>query len=227
MGRHSLAEEPVPHPLDPPKRPARPSEATGSHRIVGKKAPRRRIAGWPIAALVLAVLIGLGIVGWNWADNELNNRAEAQAASCASGTAQMRIIVTPSVQKPVTAAADRWNAAATVVHGQCVKVTVDAKPSSQVLDALVGRSNMDAIGGMPAAWLPESTYWVSELTTAQPGLIGSPAQSVANARSADYPFIGLNGPNVGDILLRASQTFREFLQQPAQQADFAAAGIKS
>lgn len=202
-------------------------EATGSHRIVGKKAPRRRIATWPIACLVLAVLIGLGVVGWNWADNELNSRAEAQAASCDGGTAQMRIVVTPSVQKPLTAAADRWNQAATVVHGKCVRIAIDAKPSAQVLDALVGRSNLDSIGGLPAAWLPESSYWVSELTTKKPEMIGSPAQSVANARSADYPFIGLAGPGIDDTALRAAQTFREYLEQPAQQADFAAAGIKS
>ncbi|NBH11354.1 solute-binding protein [Amycolatopsis sp. SID8362] len=202
-------------------------EATGSHRIVGKKAPRRRIATWPIACMVLAALIGLGIVGWNWADSELNNRAEAQAASCSQGTSHMRVVVTPSVQKPMTAAADRWNKAATVVHGQCVHVMIEAKPSSQVLDALVGRANLDSIGGLPAAWLPESSYWVSELTTKKPEMIGSPAQSVANARSADYPFIGLSGQGVDDTLLRAAQTFREYLQQPAQQADFAAAGIKS
>ncbi|WP_033260640.1 hypothetical protein [Amycolatopsis vancoresmycina] len=202
-------------------------EATGSHRIVGKKAPRRRIATWPIACLVLAVLIGLGIVGWNWADNELNSRAEAQAASCDGGTAQMRIVVTPSVQKPLSAAADRWNQAATVVHGKCVRIAIDAKPSAQVLDALVGRANLDSIGGLPAAWLPESSYWVSELTTKKPEMIGSPAQSVANARSADYPFIGLAGPGIDDTALRAAQTFREYLEQPAQQADFAAAGIKS
>ncbi|KDN19494.1 hypothetical protein [Amycolatopsis rifamycinica] len=203
------------------------SDVTGSHRIVGKKAPRRRIATWPIACLVLAVLIGLGIVGWNWADNELNSRAEAQAASCDGGTTHMRVVVTPSAQKPVAAAADRWNQAATVVHGQCVHVMIEAKPSAQVLDALVGRANMDAIGGLPAAWLPESTYWVSELTTKKPEMIGSPAQSVANARSADYPFIGLAGPGIDDTALRAAQTFREYLEQPAQQADFAAAGIKS
>ncbi|WIX91658.1 hypothetical protein [Amycolatopsis sp. DG1A-15b] len=203
------------------------SDATGSHRIVGKKAPRRRIAGWPIACFVLAVLIGLGIVGWNWADNELNSRAEAQAASCDGGTSHMRIVVTPSVQKPVTAAAERWNQAATVVHGQCVHVMIEAKASAQVLDALVGRAKMDSIGGLPAAWLPESSYWVSELTTKKPEMIGSPAQSVANARSADYPFIGLAGPGIDDTALRAAQTFREYLEQPAQQADFAAAGIKS
>ncbi|MDX3195833.1 hypothetical protein PV458_46170 [Streptomyces sp. MN03-5084-2B] len=203
------------------------SDATGSHRIVGKKAPRRRIAGWPIACAVLALLIGLGVVGWNWADNELNSRAEAQAASCDGGTANMRVVVTPSVQKPLTAAAQRWNQAATVVHGQCVHIVIDAKPSAQVLDALVGRAKMDTIGGLPAAWLPESSYWVSELTTKKPEMIGSPAQSVANARSADYPFIGLAGPGIDDTALRAAQTFREYLEQPAQQADFAAAGIKS
>ncbi|WP_439380448.1 hypothetical protein [Amycolatopsis lexingtonensis] len=203
------------------------SDATGSHRIVGKKAPRRRIATWPIACMVLAALIGLGIVGWNWADSELNNRAEAQAASCSGGTSHMRIVVTPSVQKPLTAAADRWNKAATVVHGQCVHVMIEAKPSSQVLDALVGRANLDSIGGLPAAWLPESSYWVSELTTKKPEMIGSAAQSVANARSADYPFIGLSGQGIDDTVLRAAQTFREYLEQPAQQADFAAAGIKS
>jgi hypothetical protein len=203
------------------------AEATGSHRIVGKKAPRRKIAGWPIACLVLAALIGLGIVGWNWADSELNSRAEAQAASCSSGTSQMRVIVTPSVQKPLTASADRWNQAATVVHGQCVHVTIEAKPSAQVLDALVGRANLDSIGGLPAAWLPESSYWVSELTTKKPELIGAPAQSVATARSADYPFIGLTGPGIDDTVLRAAQTFREYLEQPAQQADFTAAGIKA
>lgn len=202
-------------------------EATGSHRIVGKKAPRRRIATWPIACAVLAALIGLGVIGWNWADSELNSRAEAQAASCSGGTSQMRILVTPSVQKPLTAAANRWNQAATVVHGQCVHVTIDAKPSSQVLDALVGRTNLDAIGGLPAAWLPESSYWVSELTTKKPEMIGSPAQSVASARSADYPFIGLTGQGIDDTVLRAAQTFREYLEQPAQQADFAAAGIKT
>ncbi len=202
-------------------------DVTGSHRIVGKKAPRRRIATWPIACLVLAVLIGLGVVGWNWADNELNSRAEAQAASCDGGTSNMRIIVTPSAQKPLTAAAERWNQAATVVHGQCVHVAIEAKASAQVLDALVGRTNLDSIGGLPAAWLPESSYWVSELTTKKPEMIGSPAQSVANARSADYPFIGLAGPNIDDTVLRAAQTFREYLEQPAQQADFTAAGIKS
>src|SRR4051812_4958853 len=111
MGRHSVAEEPVPHPLDPPKRYEGRGEATGSHRIVAKKAPRRRIAKWPIACVVLVALIALGVFGWNWADGVLNNRAEAQATGCADGNTTIRIIVTPSVQKPLEQSAARWNQA--------------------------------------------------------------------------------------------------------------------
>ncbi|MEU8418054.1 hypothetical protein [Amycolatopsis japonica] len=227
MGRHSVAEEPVPHPLDPPKRPQGRGEATGSHRIVGKKAPRRRIAKWPIACLVLVVLVAIGVFGWNWADGELNTRAEAQAKACSAGDTPMRVIVTPSIEKPVRAAAERWNNAATVVRDHCVIIQIDALSSGSVLDGLVGRTNLDSIGGLPAAWIPESSYWVTELNTAKPELVGSPAQSVATARSADYPLVGLAGKNIDEVQMRAAQTFRQYLQQPAQQADFAAAGIKA
>jgi hypothetical protein len=225
MGRHSLAEEPVPHPLDQPKRRPRPSESTGSHRIVAKKAPRRRIATWPIVVAVLAVLIGLGVLGWNWADSELNNRAEAQAASCAGGTSDLRVVVAPNVKPAVDAAATRWNNAATVVHGQCVHVVVDAVPSAQVLDALEGRSSLDSIGGQPAAWLPESSYWIAEITRGKPELISSPAESVHNTGSYDFPMLGLAGQGIDDTQLRAAQTFREFLKEPAQRNDFTAAGL--
>ncbi|UJW30797.1 hypothetical protein L3Q67_37245 [Saccharothrix sp. AJ9571] len=197
--------------------------ATGSHRAIGKR--RRRVATWPIACLVLVALLGLGWLGWGWASGELNSRAEAQAASCAEGDASLRVIVTPSAEAPVKAAATRWNDAKTVVHGHCVNITVDAMASQRVLDALLGQSELTSIRGMPAAWLPETSWWISELTTKKPEMIGSPAQSVASARSADYPYLGLSGNGVDDVQKRAAQTFRGFLTEPAQQADFAAAGL--
>lgn len=199
--------------------------ATGSHRAIGKT--RRRVAKWPIACLVLVALIGLGWLGWGWASGELSSRAEAQAAGCAEGDASLRVIVTPSAEAPVKAAATRWNDAKTVVHGHCINITVDAMASQRVLDALLGQSELSSIRGMPAAWLPESSWWISELTTKKPEVIGSPAQSVASARSADYPYLGLSGNGVDDVQKRAAQTFRGFLIEPAQQADFAAAGLKA
>ncbi|WP_211225546.1 hypothetical protein [Amycolatopsis nigrescens] len=195
------------------------SGETGSHRAVGKAA-RRRVAKWPIACLVLVVLAGLGWAGWGWLDGVANSRAEAQASSCAEGDANMRVIVTPSAEQPVAAAAAKWNQANTVVHAHCVRIEVQAMPSERVLNALTGRSNIDAIGGMPAGWIPESSFWVDAVTTAKPEIIGSPAESVASSRGGDYPFLGLSGGQVDDVQKRASQVFRNFLKEPAQQGAF-------
>ncbi|MDT8912631.1 substrate-binding domain-containing protein [Amycolatopsis sp. PS_44_ISF1] len=226
MGRHSLAEEPVPHPLDPPKPQAGRGETTGSHRVVARQAPRRRIAGWPIVAAGLLVLIALGVFGWNWADSVLNNRAEAQAASCTGGRSQIRVLVTPQIAKPVQTAAARWNSDLTVVHGSCVRVEVEVKDSGEVLGALTGQTAMDSIGGLPDGWIPESSSWSRQLSAAKPDLIGSPSMSVASFPPADYPFIGLAGASIDDTQQRGTQSFRAYLKEPAQQADFAAAGIR-
>ncbi|SFQ58275.1 extracellular solute-binding protein [Amycolatopsis arida] len=217
MGRHSKVDRPA-----PPRPDGRTS--TGSHRAVGR-TPRRRIAAWPIVCTVLVALLGMGWLGLSWADGVLASRAEAQASSCQEGDATLRVVVTPSAEQPVTAAAARWNEARTVVRAHCVHVEVEAMPSRRVLDALAGATNLDAIGGMPAGWLPESSWWISELTQNRPEMIASPAESVTSARGADYPFLGLSGEGIDVVQKHAMQSFRAFLLEPTQQADFAAAGI--
>ncbi|HWD02404.1 MAG TPA: hypothetical protein VG674_08135 [Amycolatopsis sp.] len=232
MGRHNLAEEPVPHPLDPPKRTEGRSETTGSHRIVAAKAPRRRIAKWPIACLGLLVLVALGIFGWNYADSVLNNRAEAQAATCAGTRTTVHVVVTPQIGKPVETAAGHWNSDLTQDRGACVHVTVTTAPSNVVLDALTGKADAATIGGVPDGWVPESSYWVTQLTNVKPGLIGAPAMTIGSGPPADYPFVGLvssslGGPVTDENQQRATQAFRAFLKEPAQVATFAAAGIRA
>lgn len=228
MGRHSLAEEPVPHPLDPPSRPAvGRSETTGSHRVVGNQGPRRRIAKWPIAVAGLAVLGTLGILGWNWADGELTNRAEAQAASCSGRRTDIRITVTPQVAAPVQAAATRWNQDLTVVHGSCVHVEVQSRPAPEVYNALTGAAGAAAIGGIPDGWISESPYWITKLAQAKPDAIGSPALSIgAGPAGGGYQFVALAGPAIDETQQRATQSFRGFLKEPAQLADLAAATAK-
>ncbi|GAB2970463.1 hypothetical protein LWP59_14950 [Amycolatopsis acidiphila] len=201
------------------------STATGTHRAMGKIAGRRRIAKWPIVAGAFVVLLVVGLLAWGWANNVLNSRAEAQANACTDGNSTMTVVVTPTAQQPVSAAAARWNQANTVVHAHCVHIDVRAIPSQQVLDALTGKADLSTIGGLPVAWLPENSYWVDQLTTTKPGMVGSPAESVASARSADYPFLGLAGNTVDDVQARAAQVFRDYLREPAQQADFTAAGL--
>jgi hypothetical protein len=221
MGRHTLIEDPVP---PHPERPD-PLVTTGTHRAVGKAVPRRRVAKWPIVCVGLITLIVLGVFGWNWADSVLNSRAEAEAASCSAGNSTLRVLVAPSAEAAVARSADKWNQANTIVSAHCIHVVVQPAQSPQVLDALLGRSNLDAIGGLPAAWVPESSYWVDQLQKAKPGMIGSPAQSVATAVSANYPYLGLAGNGVDETQIQAAQVFREFLKLPAQQKDFTVAGI--
>ncbi|WP_435155307.1 hypothetical protein [Amycolatopsis sacchari] len=201
--------------------------ATGTHRAMGKVAGRRKVAKWPIVAGVFVVLLVVGLLGWSWANNTVNSRAEAQANACTEGDSTMSVVVTPTAQKPVEAAANRWNQANTVVHAHCVHIEVRAIPSQQVLDALTGKADLATIGGLPAAWVPENSYWVDQLQTTKPGMIGAPAESVANAPSADYPFLGLAGATVDEVQARAAQVFRDYLREPAQQADFKAAGLTS
>ncbi|MBM7775430.1 hypothetical protein JOD54_005634 [Actinokineospora baliensis] len=43
---------------------------------------------------------------------------------------------------------------------------------------------------------------------------------------ADFPFVALTGPEVGPVRTEAAERFRRFLQEPAQQREFSAAGLR-
>jgi hypothetical protein len=217
MGRHHRLDDPEPDRFDG-------RTTTGTHRAI-PGTTRRKVAAWPVACAALIGLLVLGGMGWSWANGILNSRAQAEASRCVEGNTTVRVAVTPSAEPPVSSAATRWNQAGKVVHGHCVHVTVDAIASQEVLDALAGRSNLDTIDGLPTAWIPESSWWTSELTATKPALVGSPPQSVASARSADYPCVVLAGGGIDDVQQRAAQSFRAYLLEPAQQAVFTRAGL--
>ncbi|HET6501892.1 MAG TPA: hypothetical protein VFG87_14125 [Amycolatopsis sp.] len=208
-----------------------PSGATGQHRVVGAAVGRRRIATWPIVSGALAVFLVVGLLGWGWANNVLNSRAEAQANGCSEGSSTMRVVVAPGIAAPITSAAAKWNQANTVVHSHCVHIDVQAVDSTQVFDALTApgatpgaQPDSAAIGGVPAAWIPESgpqaTDWAGKLGTARPDLAPT-AQPLATG----YSYIELGSAVVDDVSARAAQVFRDFLLEPAQQADFSSAGL--
>lgn len=194
---------------------------TGSHRAVLSAAPRG-VAKWPIACLVAIGLIAVGWIGWGWGNNILNNRAEAQAHSCTGGTSTLRVSVAPSIEQPVTDAADKWNSADRVVHDRCVTVEVQSAESQSTLDSLGGNAR---VGGAPAAWIPESNWWADQLGKTHPDRIAGQHVSIATAKSADYPFIGIRGEGIDPVQERAAQTFQRFLQDPEQRKLFTKAGF--
>ncbi|HKS49075.1 MAG TPA: hypothetical protein VJT49_29000 [Amycolatopsis sp.] len=218
----SGSSAPRPRPGASPQTPSKGSDgtvATGHHRAVGTAAGRRRIAKWPIVTGVLVLLLGLGMLGWGWANNVLDSRTEAQAKACTEGDSTMKVVVAPGAVQPVSAAAAKWNEAKTVVHSYCVRIDVQSFASDHVYSALTGQ-NPDAIGGIPAAWIPEAGNWGDRLAAARPDLIGSPAEKL----TAGYTYIGLGGSAVDEVAVRAAQVFRDFLMQPAQQSAFSPTG---
>ncbi|PRX45133.1 hypothetical protein B0I33_110232 [Prauserella shujinwangii] len=217
MGRHSRVET--------PERPDSVT-STGTHRAVGKAAGRRRVAAWPIACLVLVGLLVAGWFGWNWADGVLQSRAEALAAGCQEGDARISVVVDPAAEQPVTTAAQRWNAARTVVHGHCITVAVHTAASDQVLDVLLGDADPGPIGGTPSAWLPATGDAAERLRAERPELVGSLPESVTGT-DGEYPYLALAGAGVDDVQERAAQSFGAYLTRPAQQAAFTDAGLSS
>ncbi|WP_245616915.1 hypothetical protein [Amycolatopsis taiwanensis] len=196
-------------------------ESTGYHRAVGKSASRRRIAKWPLVAATMIVLVTVGVFAWNWANDVVDNRAEAQAKSCAEGDSTMRVLVAPGAARSVSAAAAKWNNARTVVHSHCVRIDVQTVPSDRAFDALTGRTGLDTIGGLPAAWVPEAADdWGGRLATARPDLVATPAEPL----TAGYAYVCLGGPDLDEVAVRAAQVFRDFLLDPAQQAGVTDAG---
>ncbi|EHR51020.1 hypothetical protein SacmaDRAFT_2780 [Saccharomonospora marina XMU15] len=213
MGRHSIVDHPAVERSDA-------LTSTGTHRAIGRTS-RRGVAAWPIASVVLVVLLVLGWFGWNWADGVVQSRAQAQAADCQDGETSIQVAVAPSVEQPVMRAAQEWNDNRTVVHGYCVDVDVEAVPTQQVLDSLLAGSTAE----MPAAWIPESSSSIEQLSNQRPGVLGSSARSVATGAGADYPFVTLAGEQVDDVQQRAAQSFRAFLVAPEQRTGFSDAGL--
>lgn len=216
MGRHSKVE--------PPARAQRDESAgSGYHRAVGP-TPRRGVAKWPIACLVTVALLAVAWVGWMWGNNVLNSRAEAQANACSDGHSTLRVAVSPGIEEPVENAARKWNEADQVVHDQCITVEVTGADSRKVLESFDDRGT-DA--STPAVWIPESKWWTEQLAGNHPTRIAGNPVSIATARSADYPFIGITGHGVDGVQERAAQAFRHYLLEPEQRTLFTQAGFSA
>lgn len=151
------------------------------HRSPDAAARRRGVAHWPLAVVSVVVVVLLGWLGWTWLSNVMDRRAAAEAQNCAQGESVLKVAVAPSVEKPVKEAAKRWNDRRTVVYEHCVRVTVVAIDSTEVLTGLTGKWNEGKVGTRPQAWLPESSLWSNRLAATDNTLLGSAPESVASS----------------------------------------------
>jgi Ca-activated chloride channel family protein len=154
----------------------------GRHRTLADV--RRGVAKRPFAVVGAVALIGLGVAGWAWVNNTLEERAAAQTEACPEGDAILHVAVAPSAAGAVGQAAKRWNQQNhqnTVVYDHCVRVEVAALDSNRVFAGLSGDWDEATLGARPQAWLPESTFWVNRLAAADNALVGSASESVATS----------------------------------------------
>ncbi|HEY9483451.1 MAG TPA: VWA domain-containing protein [Micromonosporaceae bacterium] len=142
----------------------------GQHRRAGRTGASRFL----LTALVLVLVGGAGVGGWfgyhRW-------QHKGTAASC-SNDGGLAIAAAPEIAPAVSQLAAGWNARRTEVDGSCVKITVSAATPASEAAAIAGASSV-SVGGLgqangstavPDVWIPDSSTWLSRLTTASPQL---------------------------------------------------------
>lgn len=214
MGRHSKPDLPE-------NRRSDGLTSTGYHRAVGKEATRRGIAKWPIAIVVVLAVIGAGAMAMVWGNNALNNRADAEAQGCPEGRRTLRIAVAPKLEEPISAIADKWNAADRVVHSHCITVEIGVAGWRDALDAI---RQTDAVRAVPAAWIAESAEASDQLEKSSPGRVATVAKPLSSRTGYIHPYIVIGGDGVDDVQQRAAQSFRNYLSEAEPKAVLGKAG---
>jgi Ca-activated chloride channel family protein len=149
------------------------------HRALDKV--RRGVARWPFAVIGLIVLLLLAWIGLTWVNSAIDRRATAESHSCPGGQSVLRVAAAPSAATAVQEAARRWNDQNTVVYDHCVQIDVVAVDTKTVFNSLTANWNDAQLGPRPQAWLPESSFWINRLSSANNTLVASAPESVATS----------------------------------------------
>ncbi len=123
------------------------SATVRSHRRGG---PPRRIAlaPWLIIGSVI-ILVGAGVTA-----------GYAYLTGGCSGRAEATIVVTPRIESIMQKLNEDWAHTSPSVNGTCAAVTVAAKDSAEVAQALAGEWDVKTDGATPDAWVPDSSAWI-------------------------------------------------------------------
>ncbi|GLZ34696.1 hypothetical protein Lesp02_68830 [Lentzea sp. NBRC 105346] len=171
------------------------------HRTLRAKV-RRGVAKWPVAVVVVVVLLGLGYVAYNWVSGIVADRAAAQAKNCSEGPALLRIAATPTIADSVVEVAKAWSATRPVVYDHCIQIEVKSVESQVVVEGLTTTWDEGKLGGRPHAWLPDSSLWANRLAAQNRALLGGAPKSVATS-----PVL-LAVPEAGAQALMTGNSFR-------------------
>ncbi|BBZ76191.1 hypothetical protein MANY_15280 [Mycolicibacterium anyangense] len=145
-----------------------PPPATGGRRRSGwegghrSEGGRRGVSIGVIAALITVVVVVGAVILWRFFGGVLSHRSTEAAKQCLAGSANVPVLVDPSIADNVKKFAEGYNANASPVGDRCVKVVVTTADSDAVINGFVNQWPAD-LGERPALWIPASSVSAARL----------------------------------------------------------------
>lgn len=150
----------------------------GEHRRAGGSRGISR--GLLVVVAIVVVLVVVGFL-WSMLGDRLTKQGQDAAKRCVEGDLTVAVISDPSLAEPLKSVATEYNATNPVSRDWCI--TIDVRPSDAkvTLEGLTGTWDPASRGQYPAAWIPQSSVWSSQLTAAKPEIVeGAPASLVTS-----------------------------------------------
>ncbi|MFZ2241364.1 MAG: substrate-binding domain-containing protein [Gordonia amarae] len=150
------------------------------HRDDNGPAPQRRGISRGLLLGIIAVMIVVAmVVAWQHFAGKSDDEGTNAARSCVEGELPVPIVADPDIVEALNTVAAAFTRTNPVIRDHCIRVQVRAGDSKVTLEGLTGTWDAASMGDRPAAWIPQSTIWSAELTTAKPDAMeGTPTSLV-------------------------------------------------
>ncbi|PYE20709.1 extracellular solute-binding protein [Williamsia limnetica] len=150
----------------------------GVHRRAGGSRGISR--GLLVIVALIVILIILGFL-WSLLGDRISKQGQDAAGRCVEGDLAVSIISDPALAAPLTTVADEYNATDPVARDRCITIDVRPADAKVTLDGLTGTWDAASRGQYPAAWIPQSSVWSSQLTAANPSIVDGDSASLVSS----------------------------------------------
>ncbi len=178
----------------------------GRHRT--DDAHRRGISRGVVVAFFGVMVVAALVVAWTLLGDRISADGEDAAQACVEGPATITVLADPDLARPLRTIAATYNATKPVIRDRCVMVNVAPSDAKITLDGLSGNWDTASMGPHPAAWVPASSVWSSQLLGAKSSVVDGNPESLVSS-----PIVLAVSPE----LARAAGSKIGWLQVPALQ----------
>lgn len=127
------------------------------------------------------ILVVAAVVVWRQLGDHIDEQSDQAANTCVEGNTTVPVIADPAVAQALESIAQEYTKTKPVVRDHCITVAVRPGDARVTLDGLKGAWDVQSLGPYPAAWVPESSIWAAELSTAKPDVVdGQPSSLVTS-----------------------------------------------